>query len=91
MLYKFSLDCNIDWRILEVLEIEQFDKIRNFKTDIVIQTELLKQNEAFFEKSYSQILRNRKYLLRGYILGVLTHTTALDQFWGDDETLTMWF
>ena len=24
----------------------------------------------------------RKYPLRGYILGVLTHTTALDRFWG---------
>ena len=33
----------------------------------------------------------RKYPLRGYILGVLTHTTALDQLWGGDETLTMWF
>ena len=29
----------------------------------------------------------RKYLLRGYILGVLTHTTALDRLWGGDETL----
>ena len=27
------------------------------------------------------------YPLRGYILGVLTHTTALDQLWGGDETL----
>ena len=33
----------------------------------------------------------RKYPLRGYILGVLTHTTALDRLWGGDETLTMWF
>ena len=33
----------------------------------------------------------RKYQLRGQILGVLTHTTALDQLWGGDETLTMWF
>ena len=29
----------------------------------------------------------RKYPLRGYILGVLTHTTALDWLWGGDETL----
>ena len=28
-----------------------------------------------------------KYPLHGYILGVLTHTTALDQLWGGDETL----
>ena len=33
----------------------------------------------------------RKYPLRGYILGVLTHTTALEQLWISDETLTMWF
>ena len=25
-------------------------------------------------------------VLRGYILGVLTHTTALDRLWGGDET-----
>ena len=31
----------------------------------------------------------RKYLLRGYILGVLTHTTAWDQNWGGDETLKL--
>ena len=34
-----------------------------------------------------KILRTRKYPLRGYILGVLTHTTALDRVWGGDETL----
>ena len=33
----------------------------------------------------------RKYPLCGYILGVLTHTTALDRLWGGDETLTKWF
>ena len=33
----------------------------------------------------------RKYPLRGYILGVPTHTTALDWLWGGDWTLTMWF
>ena len=49
----------------------------------------------------------RKYPLRGYILGVLTHTTAWDQLCGGDlflrsyirkaqsdwtsGTLTMWF
>ena len=36
----------------------------------------------------SQILNwTRKYPLWGYILGVLTHTTALDRHWGGDETL----
>ena len=32
-------------------------------------------------------LVTRKYPLRGYILGVLTHTTAWDRHWGGDETL----
>ena len=35
--------------------------------------------------------KTRKYPLRGYILGVLPHTTALDRLWGGDETLTKWF
>ena len=39
----------------------------------------------------SEIENTRKYPLRGYILGVLTHTTALDRLWGGDGTLTMWF
>ena len=33
----------------------------------------------------------RKYLLQGYILGVLTHTTAWDQQWGGDESLRFGF
>ena len=33
------------------------------------------------------IVVTRKYPLRGYILGVLTHTTALDRLWGGDKTL----
>ena len=31
----------------------------------------------------------RKYPLRGYILGVLTHTTAWDRHWEGDETLKL--
>ena len=33
----------------------------------------------------------RKYPLCGYILDVLTHTTAKDRLWGGDETLNMYF
>ena len=32
-------------------------------------------------------LRTRGYLLRGYIPGVLTHSTAWEQHWNVDETL----
>ena len=35
----------------------------------------------------STFVKTRKYSLRGYILGVLTHTTARDQQWGGDATL----
>ena len=38
---------------------------------------------------YLSTIATRKYLLHGYILGVLTHTTAWDQHWGDDETLKL--
>ena len=34
-------------------------------------------------------LLTRKYLLRGYILGVLTHTTAWDRLWGGDVFLRL--
>ena len=43
------------------------------------------------ENVITKIDITRKYPLRGYILGVLTHTTALDRLWGGDGTLTMWF
>ena len=33
------------------------------------------------------LFNTRKYPLRGYILGVLTLTTAWDRLWGGDETL----
>ena len=36
---------------------------------------------------FIKILLTRKYPLRGYILGVLTHTTALDRHW---EVMKHW-
>ena len=39
--------------------------------------------------SLLEISISRKYPLRGYILGVLTHITAWDRHWGSDETLTL--
>ena len=50
--------------------------------------------DELFKKKYvssSKFSFTRKYLLRGYFLGVLTHTTAWDRLWGGDETLIMWF
>ena len=42
------------------------------------------QMDAFGYVSYISISVTRKYPLREYILGVLTHTTAWDQLWGGD-------
>ena len=43
----------------------------------------------YFLEVEIEIVLTRKYPLRGYILGVLTHTTALDRHWGGDETLKL--
>ena len=39
--------------------------------------------------NFFKIFVTRKYLLRGYILGVLIHTTAWGRYWGGDETLKL--
>ena len=39
------------------------------------------------EVNYALYTTTRKYPLRGYILGVLTHTTAWDRLWVDDVFL----
>ena len=47
-------------------------------------------SEKHNKKHKNFLLANtRKYPLRGYILGVLTHTTAWDRHWGGDETLKL--
>ena len=49
---------------------------------------LLKLLEQYWSTlSKSTLFLTRKYPLRGYILGVLTHTTAWDRHWRGDETL----
>ena len=62
------------------------DKRKRNKT---LKTEATQGKTYMLGYIYSKY--TRKYPLRGYILGVLTHTTALDRLWGGDETLTMWF
>ena len=41
------------------------------------------ENAILFLQKYHN---TRKYPLRGYFLGVLTHTTAWDRLWRGDET-----
>ena len=50
-----------------------------------------KQNGNLKSLAHFFIAVTRKYLLQGYILGVLTHTTAWDQQWGGDESLGFGF
>ena len=46
------------------------------------------ENHAMDEfHAHIEVFITRKYPLRGYILGVLVHTTAWDRHWGGDETL----
>ena len=40
--------------------------------------------EIFSENLMIGIELTKKYPLRGYILGMLMHTTALDRLWGGD-------
>ena len=48
----------------------------------------LRDNKDLHYGSVVEFLRSaRKYLLYMFILGVLMHTTAYDQHWGDDETM----
>ena len=50
------------------------------------------EEDDFLPVSWEDAIgKTRKYSLRGYVLGVLTHTTAWDRLWGGNGTLTMWF
>ena len=45
---------------------------------------MIHHTKRISQSSLNAIYLTRKYPLRGYILGVLTHTTAWDQLWGGD-------
>ena len=49
--------------------------------------ELPVASNSFFYSGKEILGCTWKYPLRGYILGVLTHTTTWDQHWGGDEIL----
>ena len=51
----------------------------------VAKSQILKYHACY--KQFQK--KTRKYPLRGYILGVLTHTTAWDRHWEGDETLKL--
>ena len=54
-------------------------------TKLILQQSV--QNICSNMKMFVPFDQSRKFSIRGYILGVLAHTTALDQLWGGDETL----
>ena len=58
-----------------------------FETHSVNQLSMMRNHKI----GYSYLDTTRKYPLRGYFLGVLMHTTALDRLWGGDETLNTYF
>ena len=43
-----------------------------------------------YQREESTFELTRKYPLRGYLLGVLTHTTAWDRLWGGDVFKQAW-
>ena len=52
---------------------------------------ILKSNRGNFSgQRPTEIFFTRKYPLRGYILGVLMHTTAWDRLWGGDVFLRLY-
>ena len=55
---------------------------------VVVVDVVVDLKKSFIQNLVWKWIRNlsytRKYPLRGYILGVLTHTTAWDQLWGGD-------
>ena len=65
----------------------------NCQINLPLRNNLLLPNNGFKEEFQSfrhiETVVTRKYPLRGYILGVLTHTTAWDRHWGGDETLKL--
>ena len=69
---------------LHILEVSQGPR----KGSYIIFTFRTENSHSSFIFGWKLISRHtRKCPLRKYILGVLTHTTAWDQFWRDDETL----
>ena len=57
--------------------------VRSFSNAVPPVKANISRNNVF------KIVFTRKYPLRGYILGVLKHTTALDQLWGGNEFLKL--
>ena len=59
----------------------------NFGNDFAVSKLIFNPQKLLSENHF--ISFTRKYPLSGYILGVLTHTTAWDRHWGVDETLKL--
>ena len=62
---------------------------RSLITQFFIKSYTLSTGWVIPDPKFSFLIITRKYPLRGYVLGVLTHTTAWDRNWGGDETLKL--
>ena len=58
-------------------------------TEFILFSKKKKKEIIALVNSKTQICTTMKYQLHGYILRVLTHTTAWYQHWGGDETLKL--
>ena len=55
----------------------------------VIDLPVSSKKREYILEYYTRYKTTRMYSPHGYILGVLTHTTAWDRNWGVDETLKL--
>ena len=88
ILYKVtnsSWYCNLN--LLKKKKLSCFNICKKHESDRIIPP--LFQIKEFLS-CFLKLVHTRKYPLRGYILGVLTHTTAWDRHWEGDEKL-IWF
>ena len=62
------------------------------KPFLVVLKHELHNASSFLKKvmTLTKYINTRKYPLRGYFLGVLTHTTAWDRLWGGDVFLRLY-
>ena len=50
---------------------------------------MIKREYERSDQEIAKLFKTRKCPLRGYILGLIMHTTAWDRHWGGDETLKL--
>ena len=96
---KSGIKSQIQKNFKEILVVKFLNPVQTSKIHFSVQRVQLQSTMQSFpifkrklhEGQHFCLLQTRKYPLRGYILGVLTHTTAWDLHWRGDETLKVSF